>query len=92
MVSKDVILDYVNRANGEWVIRGRVRSRSRPGTWHSVEVRIRRSRDGYISIIGKCDCEAFTRGRMVCWHILHLTNVFIRNRRKVSNEFGVFIN
>lgn len=94
MASKDVVFNEVRRVNGgEWVIRGgRVRSRSRPSTWHSVEVRIRRLRSGEVAVVGKCDCEAFTKGHMVCWHILHLANVFIRNRRKLINGLGVTVN
>ena len=92
MVSRDVVIDYVGRVGGEWVVRGRVRSRSRPGVWHSVEVRVGRLRGGYISVVGWCDCEAFTRGRMVCWHILHLVNVFVRNRRRIVGGFGVSVN
>ena len=92
MVSKDVVFDEVRRVGKEWVIRGRVRSRSRPGTWHSVEVRIRRLRSGEVALVGRCDCEAFSKGHMVCWHMLHLTNVFIRNRRKLIRGFGVSVN
>ncbi|WP_054858055.1 hypothetical protein [Vulcanisaeta sp. JCM 16159] len=92
MVSKDVIFDEVRRVGREWVIRGRVRSRSRPSIWHGVEVRIRRLRSGEVAIVGRCDCEAFTKGHMVCWHILHLANVFIRNRRKLINGLGVTVN
>ncbi|WP_054841825.1 hypothetical protein [Vulcanisaeta distributa] len=93
MVSKDVIFDEVRRNGREWIIRGgRVRSRSRPSTWHNVEVRIRRLRNSEVAIVGRCDCEAFTKGHMVCWHMLHLTNVFIRNRRKLVNGLGISVN
>ncbi len=94
MVSKDVVFDEVRRVGREWVIRGgRVRSRSKPNTWHGVEVRIRRLRSGDVAMVGRCDCEAFTKGHMICWHMLHLANVFIRNRRRlVSGLGGVSVN
>jgi len=92
MVSEDVRFKDIRRVGRDWVIKGEVRSRTRPGTWHSVEVRIRRLRSGEIAIIGRCDCEAFVKGHMVCWHILHMTNVFIRNRRKLISGFRVSVN
>ncbi|ADN50783.1 hypothetical protein [Vulcanisaeta distributa] len=92
MVSKDVVFDEVRKVGREWVIRGRVKSRSRPNTWHSVEARIRRLESGEVTMVGKCDCEAFTRGHMVCWHMLHLTNVFIRNRRRLVRGLGISVN
>ncbi|MFB6470614.1 MAG: hypothetical protein TU36_005215 [Vulcanisaeta sp. AZ3] len=89
MVSRDVVFSNIERIDNTWIIKGRVRSRTKPGVWHNVEVRIKWV-NGEALIRGKCDCEAFTKGHMICWHILHLTNVFIKNRHKLISNSSLF--
>lgn len=76
---RDVVIEAVLRTTrGYWVL-GRVKSRSKPDTWHEVEVVIEWV-NGFVVLRGKCDCPAFARGHMPCHHMVHLANSFIRRR------------
>ncbi|WP_069807272.1 SWIM zinc finger family protein [Vulcanisaeta thermophila] len=82
----DAKVTGVSRITRGYLVTGLVRSRSRPGVWHRVRVTVQWLPTGEVLIRGSCDCEAFVRGHMPCWHILHLTNVFIRNRGRILRD------
>lgn len=80
---RDAVIEGVVRVPRGYRVLGRVRSRSRPGLWHNVEVTVEWI-NGEVVLRGRCDCEAFVKGHMPCRHIIHLANVFIRNKGRLA--------